>query len=219
MIDNQSIILIPKREKQFIEKHEVWNKEHTKCKIVGGGNTHIYRIFKPSEWQKLMDSASKGNMDDYTIYKAMLLMGCRYEEARRIQKDRKSFHDGKFIHVTEKKVKRIAGQREIRLSDRGVDIMPSFFAAKKMPTRQTMDEKLKRLCKVSGIEDTGVSVRCLRKTWESWLMTTNQDKILMVVQSQGHNLATAMEHYINLSFTDEDIRQMKPWVQGWRPEL
>ncbi len=209
MIEQSRPILIPRESKVFQEKHTT-----KKGKVVGGGYTHIYRIFRPWEFNKLIDVVS-ADEKELTNLKALLLLGCRYEEARRIQKDRSCYHDRKFVHVDEKKVKRVSKQREIRLSTRGIDIMPYFFNGALLPTVQAYDEKLKRWVLLAGLDPRGISVRCLRKTWESWLIYTYQNRTIDIVKSQGHTQTTAMEHYIGVSFTDDDLRDMRDWVSGW----
>ncbi|QRF76157.1 hypothetical protein Thermo_01674 [Thermoplasmatales archaeon] len=64
----------------------------------------------------------------------------------------------------------------------------------------------------------GVCVRSFRKTWESWVMMTegyDPIKMGMVAQSQGHELITAGEHYLNFGFTESDKEEIKPYTKGY----
>lgn len=165
------------------------------------------------------DIISKGNKDDLTNFDMCLLLGARYLECRRIQKNPKCFDKKNFIEVEEHKIKRTAQKRWIRLSNKGKTLILYFFDVKrKLPSVQAWDEKLKRWAELAGIGTEGVTSRMLRKTWESWLMFYYPELSMMIAQSQGHTLITAMQHYVNIPFTDEDAKHMKEWVEGWKPE-
>jgi integrase len=180
-----------------------------------GGDRKECMILRPEEINAIIKVLSKGSIDDLSVFKMMLLLGCRYEEARRIQKNPKWWDGDKSIEIEEHKVKRVTKKRYIILSDTGKQTMPYFLAAKKMPTIQTFDEKLKRWGYLAGLDNTYFSARSLRKTWESWLISYYPELTAKIVKSQGHTLATAIEHYIETPFTTEEINEMKTFTDGW----
>lgn len=185
----------------------------------GGGNHLQCRILRPSEFVAIHNMVANGNKDDLTNLDMCLLLGARYEECRRIQAHPEWFDKKIFVEIDEHKTKRVAKKRWIRLSNKGKTLIPYFFDCdRRLPNVQTWDEKLKRWADLAGIGSAGVTSRMMRKTWESWLMFYYPEQDMMIAQSQGHTLLTAMQHYINMPFSDSDINLMKEWVEGWRPE-
>ena len=190
-----------------------------KGKKSGGGEYLQCRILRPTEFVAMHDTIAKGDKDDLTNFDMTLLLGARYEECRRIQNHPEYFDKKTFVEVEEHKTKRTAKKRWIRLSNKGKTLIHYFFDVdRRLPTVQTWDEKLKRWAELAGIGKEGVTSRMMRKTWESWLMFYYPEQSMMIAQSQGHTLVTAMQHYINMPFTDEDAKLMKEWVEGWKPE-
>lgn len=170
------------------------------------------RILRPSELN-LMRKQMK--IEDRTQFDMILLLGARYEECRRIQKNPK-WYDGNFVHVQEHKVKRVTSQRFIRLSSKGKNTIDYFFSTKKhLPTFQTYNDKLKRWAELAGIDPEAISVRSLRKTYESWLVISYPHASAIIYGSQGHNEITSLKHYTNMPFTADEVKEMKEWVDGY----
>ena len=69
--------------------------------------------------------------------------------------------------------------------------------------------------KKAGLGDKGLSVKTFRKTWESWLVVSYSHALPLIAMSQGHTLITAMNHYLNLPFTKEDVEEIKIRTAGW----
>nr|ACD75439.1 AMDV4_10 [uncultured virus] len=86
---------------------------------------------------------------------------------------------------------------------------------KKYPAYSTMEDNMKRWAIKAEVDTTGLSIKCLRKTYESWLITIYPEKSISILQSVGHTQKVSMEHYANLPFTDRDTLLMKPYVEGW----
>lgn len=61
----------------------------------------------------------------------------------------------------------------------------------------------------------GLSVKSFRKSWESWLTVTYDDRLPLISLSQGHETETAMRHYWGLPFTSEEKQDIKSMVEGW----
>lgn len=179
------------------------------------------RNLRPLEFIALQNVLSTMDRnDDLTHLNCILLLGARYEECRRIQKDKKCF-DGNFVRVSNKKIEAIesgGSNRLIRLSNMGKSEMRHFFNTEKyLPSVVAFNKKLKRWAHLARIDEENISVRMLRKTWESWLNTCYPELVYMICESQGHTTITAMKHYVKTSFTNEDIQQMRPFLEGWKP--
>lgn len=189
--------------------------------VKSGGHAGLKsRVLFPEEFIAIcnvIEKMGKDKKDDLTNLQMCLLMGTRYEEARRIQANPNCYDkSGGFIEIKNKKVKVKEHKRYIRLSSKAKNIIPYFFNVdKRLPSMQAWDKKLKGYARLAGIGDEGISSRMMRKTYESWLMFYYPNQTMMILQSQGHLLATALEHYINTPFNEEDKRLMKEWVEGW----
>ncbi len=184
------------------------------------GSEHLEgRILRPSEILALQNVIKRNN-DELTMFNSILFLGARYEECKVIQRDARCF-EGSFVKVDNKKpkaIKRQGSKRNIKLSNMGKIFVGQFFyTEKRLPTIGSYNEKLKRWAHLAGIDETRISVRMLRKTWESWLFACYPEYINMIVKSQGHTEKTAMEHYVDIKFEDSDIQEMRPFVEGWKP--
>ncbi len=189
-----------------------YNKDGSK---KSGGGKHLRtRIFRPQEIA-LMRKEMK--IEDRTNFDMCLLLGARYEECRRIQKH-PEWYDGNFVHISEFKVKRVTHHRFIRLSNKGKNTIDYFFANKKLPTVQAWDARLKTYSALAGLGIEGVTARSLRKTIESWLVVSYPQHAAIIYGSQGHNEITSLQHYINMPFTDDEINEMKEWLNGYVKE-
>jgi integrase len=193
-----------------------------------GGDCLTGRILRPSEFIALQNILSKlDNVDrkgELTNLNCILLLGARYLECQRIQHNPEWF-DGDFVTIKNTKQKAIeanGARRNIRLSSMGKTEMRHFFDInlhhKYLPTVSAYNEKLKRWAHLAGIDESHISVRMLRKTWESWLYICYPEYIGLIAKSQGHTQLTAFDYYIDAKFTDADIQQMRPFVEGWKPK-
>jgi len=174
------------------------------------------RIFRPCEAIHLLKGIRKRRHE--TQFKALLLSGMRYVEAQRLFMNPEWF-DGQFIHLPSmavKKSKRKQRERWIRLNPLGREVVRNFLELNSnLPTWQTWGENLRRWAKKTGLEHSGLSPKTTRKTWESWLVYYYPDKLTNIVLSQGHTVLTAIQHYINMPFTDDDKNGMREFVEGW----
>ena len=107
-------------------------------------------------------------------------------------------------------------ERSIRCSYLAKSIIPLFLNLdKKLPSRVSWRENLRRWAVNVGIEPDGLCAKTTRKTWESWLMFYYPERRFEVVLSQGHTSATSVTHYLNMPFTNEDKLVMEEFVAGW----
>jgi integrase len=144
----------------------------------------------------------------------LLLTGMRYVEARRFQAS-PDWLEGKFIHTPTLKAKAKQTERWIRLSNYGQQVIPLFLKGAKLPGKATFNANLKRWARKAGLDHVGLSAKATRKTWESWLMFYYPERQINVVQSQGHNTLTSLDHYLNLPFENAEKATMQKWLEGW----
>ena len=174
------------------------------------------RILRPCEAISLIDSIPKRKHE--TQFKALLMSGMRYIEAQRLF-EQPEWIDGQFIHLPAfavKKTKRKQKERWVRLNPLGREVVKNFLELNtNLPTWQTWTENLRRWAEKAGLDPTGLSPKTTRKTWESWLVYHYPDKLTNIVLSQGHTVLTAIQHYINMPFTEGDKNGMREFVEGW----
>ena len=173
------------------------------------------RILRPSEYESLNEGA--GTLENRTLCDGLLLTGLRYVEAQRLQEN-PDWLDGRFIHLpiqSQRKVKRQQRERWVRLSSKGLTVVPYFLKSKRLPTWKAWSEDLKRWASHSQLDTTGLGPKSMRKTWESWLVSSYPERVLEVFLSQGHTQMTALSHYLGLPFTQADKNAMLEYVGGW----
>lgn len=177
---------------------------------------HKTRILRPYETTDLINAIPRRRHE--TQFKALLLSGMRYIETQRFFEHPEWF-DGNFIHLPSlavKKAKRKQKERWVRLNPLGKEVVKNFLEQDaNLPAWTTWSENLKRWAEKAGLEPIGLSPKATRKTWESWLVYYYPDKLTNIVLSQGHTVLTAIQHYINMPFTEDDKKGMREFVEGW----
>lgn len=192
------------------------------------------RVLRPSECKDLVAAIPK--MEMKTIFRCLLFTGMRYVELKRFQKH-PSWFDGNFINLPKDAVhkhKRVQLERSIRLNPIGRMAVEHFIQVKRpIPSYQswssnlacwsyhanlTNSEKLNK--KIQNSHKTlyrcpHMSVKTTRKSWESWLVFYYPERLTEITLSQGHNVITAVQHYLNMPFTEHDKIDMKEFVDGW----
>jgi len=176
------------------------------------GDKYLCRILRPVEFEQLLTGIKK---EDFKLnIKIALLTGMRYTELKKFQQNPGGW-DGNFIHIRERKKKRVHRERWVRVNHLAANLIPLFFRSRKLPAQQVWDENLKRWAERARLDPAGMCSKTTRKTWESWLVTCFPHKMPHIVMSQGHTETTALQHYIRLPFTKKDEGEMLKWVQGW----
>lgn len=175
------------------------------------------RILRPSEFNKLITVIPKHNHQ--VIIKTLLFTGMRFTEIQRLKQNPDwLFNDSKYIHLpngASLKLKAKQKDRHVSLSPWGYDIVKSFLNnGIHLPTRQTLDENLKRWGEKSAIDSKGLCLKTFRKTIESWLITIYPEQTLKICLRQGHTETTSLKHYLNLPFNESDRIEMRQFVQG-----
>ena len=173
------------------------------------------RILRPTEYERFREGAR--TLENQTRSDALLLTGLRYVEAQRLQSNH-DWVDGRFIHLpalAQRKTKRTQKERWVRLSSKDATLLPFLFKTKPLPTWKGWTQNLERWATNAGLDSVGLGPKTLRKTWESWLVSSYPERVLEVFLSQGHTQMTALSHYLGLPFTQADKDAMLEYVSGW----
>ena len=159
----------------------------------------------------------------------LLFTGMRYTEALKFMHRKELYQPERrciFLpHEIDKKAQRAAKERYIYLSYQGMLAVERFFSfldeyklqhqkPLKYPSYIGMDYNLRQWSKKLGFE-YNVTVKSFRKTWESYLTVSFQDRVALIALSQGHTDLTSLNHYIQIPFTDDEKRQIQESVVGW----
>lgn len=183
-----------------------------KSPIMKGG----VRILRPQEFRLIVEPLKS----DYQIMlKTLLLTGMRYVEARRFQ-NHPEWYDGDFVnlpHGSMLKKKAKMSERSIRLNSLGKTLVPLFLNLdRKLPSRSAWRGDLRRWASNVGLKPDGLCAKTTRKTWESWLIFYfGENRIMLIMNSQGHDRTTSISHYQGMPFTEKDKIDMKEYVEGW----
>ena len=134
----------------------------------------------------------------------------------------------RLLVIKSGKAKASQKSRNVILSDKGVEAVRAFLQAPKMPASSSAwQTNLIRWSKIAGLSPLpgrseeggnifGITVRTSRKSLESWLLTAYPDRAAWIALSQGHTETTALGHYLNVSFTDQEREDIIEEVRGWR---
>jgi len=176
------------------------------------------RVFRPSELNLLLVGIPK--MEYRTMFESLLYTGMRYHEMQLLHEnpdwlDKRS----NTIHLprmAQQKHEQVQKERWVRLNPIGLKIVTYFLEENNtLPIRQTWRDNLNRWCRNVNLNPEGMSVKCTRKTWESWLVYYYPASLINVLQSQGHTFTTSLQHYLSLPFVTKDKDEMRPFVDGW----
>jgi integrase len=175
------------------------------------------RILPPDEYRQIRANLKTQHQ---VLLDGLLCTGMRGEEFWRFIKNPQWFDsDRMVIHLPKGaslKLKARQKERDIHLSNWGLMVIERLF-----------DRDLRRISRIAwrgdlirGASRAGVDTRAIvpkmtRKTWESWLVASYPLMTVQIALSQGHNSLTAMEHYLNISFSPIEKEEMKKFVNGF----
>ena len=185
------------------------------------------RILTPEEASSIRRVISKPS--NRALFDLMLYTGLRLEEVRQLIEHPEIFDEERRLLVIKSgKAKASQKSRNVILSDKGVEAVRAFLQAPKMPASSSAwQTNLIRWSKIAGLSPLpgrseeggnifGITVRTSRKSLESWLLTAYPDRAAWIALSQGHTETTALGHYLNVSFTDQERNDILDEVKGWR---
>ena len=185
------------------------------------------RVLTPGEADSIRRVISKPS--NRALFDLMLYTGLRLEEVRQLVEHPEIFDEERRLLVIKSgKAKASQRSRNVILSDKGVEAVRAFLQAPKMPASSSAwQTNLIRWSKIAGLSPLpgrdneggnvyGITVRTSRKSLESWLLTAYPDRAAWIALSQGHTETTALGHYLNVSFTDQEREAIVEEVRGWR---
>ena len=185
------------------------------------------RILTPEEASSIRRVISKPS--NRALFDLMLYTGLRLEEVRQLIEHPEIFDEERRLLVIKSgKAKASQKSRNVILSDKGVEAVRAFLQVPKMPASSSAwQTNLIRWSKIAGLSPLpgrseeggnifGITVRTSRKSLESWLLTAYPDRAAWIALSQGHTETTALGHYLNVSFTDQERNDILDEVKGWR---
>jgi integrase len=185
------------------------------------------RVLTPGEATSIRRVISKPS--NRALFDLMLYSGLRLEEVRQLVEHPEIFDEERRLLVIKSgKAKASQKSRNVILSDKGVEAVRAFLQAPKMPASSSAwQTNLIRWSKIAGLSPLpgrdneggnvyGITVRTSRKSLESWLLTAYPDRAAWIALSQGHTETTALGHYLNVSFTDQEREDIIEEVRGWR---
>ena len=120
-----------------------------------------------------------------------------------------------------RKKKTIYKTRQINLTLDGCHAVEHFQKMikdnMKIPSRQATVGTLCRAAIAAGLPegDKGICPKMYRKTLVSWLMASMPERMFQIASNMGHTLEVMRENYTNLSFTREEIEDIKKFLKGW----
>ena len=198
-----------------VEQKQIKFPNQEQSPILKEARKEKFRILRPCEYELIRKTARK--IQQQTRLDALLLTGARYVEVQRLH-DHKEWFEGRFVKLpseASRKVERTQRERWVRLSNKGVAVLPYFFTVENLPTARAWSYNLKGWAMKARLDPIGLSAKTMRKTMESWLAFYYPEMLHAIILSQGHTWTTAFGHYLNLPFTEGDRREMKEWLDGW----
>ena len=192
--------------------------EYIRKPILRSGEKKDLRVLWPEEYEAIYHAS--GKYQNQVILDTLLLTAGRITELKEMQVNRQWFDlKAHAIHVREHKQKRREKgikDRYIHLSTKGVEVIKSFlYNGFIIPSYSTIQENLIRWAKKGNVDPQGLSAKVFRKTYESWLMFYYPVKSISILQSTGNSEKVALEHYLNLPFSEADRILMREYIDGW----
>lgn len=168
-------------------------------------------ILTPSEYRSLIASIPK--LKARFQVETMLNTGMRYIELRRFD-EHPGYFDPKNRMISLPGTSTKTGKsRDVHLTPQYSSRLELFLSSQRLdfPARQVMDMNLKR-----WVPELHCTVKTFRKTWETWLLATYQDRNLDVWMSQGHTGTVSMNHYYgSVGRIKSEMDAVREYVKGW----
>lgn len=185
------------------------------------------RVLTPDEVTAIQNVITKPSAR--ALFDLMLYTGLRLSEVKQIAENPAIFDEKrKIITITSSKKASTQKTRNVHLCENGVMAIKAFIENPKVPSSPTAWQmNLMRWCRSARLEPLtgkdvtdngniyGITVRTTRKTLESWLLTAYPDRSVYVALSQGHTVLVQLQHYLNLSYTEEERQAIRDQVKGW----
>jgi integrase len=161
------------------------------------------------------------------LFDVLLYTGLRLVEVKQLRDNPNIFDsERKTLTIRSGKAKATQKRRNVCLSDRGLVAVQEYLKNPSVPNSPSAWQmnlirwaQRAHLVAIPGQEQSnnpaGITVRTTRKSWESWLLEAYPENIVKITLSQGHTETTALRHYFNISFLEEEKEAIKEQVKGW----
>jgi len=184
--------------------------------------SHMYsygeiRILTPEEYHKLRAVIPQERHK--TLFDVLIITGMRYIEVSRLWNNPKWYNEKRnIIHLppeAQRKAKRSQLERTIQpLPSMFSYILRDFWGARRPPSESSWNRDLRKWAQMTGIAPYGISAKTTRKTIESWQVAAGINETRICLRA-GHDNLTSMRHYMNLSFSDSEINDIKKQLTAW----
>jgi len=184
------------------------------------GKTYC-RILRPFEYEELRAVIPKDIYVD--LVDLLLFSGMRYNEVEMLWETPELFHKSTgHIHIESTKPKARIKDRYIKLNSYGKNAVRNFLREDKRkqlvewpPARSNFHTDLLYWMAKANLPTTAFSMKSFRKTWGSWLCEAHAEKVLKICLSMGHTSTVALDHYLELPFSEEDKKKIAEYTRGW----
>jgi integrase len=184
------------------------------------------RVLTPSEASAIRSVISKPS--SRALFDLLLYTGLRLSEVKQLANNPAIFDEQrKTITIASSKKESTQKTRNVHLCENGIMAVKAFIDNPKIPSSPSAWQmNLIRWCRAGRVEplagkdplDTGnifgITVRTTRKTLESWLLMSYPDRSVYIALSQGHTVLVQLQHYLNLSYTEDETNEIRGLVSG-----
>ena len=184
--------------------------------------SHMYsfgeiRKLTPNEYHRLRTAIQK--VRHKILLDILMITGMRYIEVQRLWDNPKWYNEARnIIHLppeAQRKHKRTQQERTIQpLPSMFSFLLKQFWKERRPPAESNWNHVLQKYAANIGIHPYGISAKTTRKTIESWLVAAGANESRICLR-QGHNSLVSMRHYQNLSFSDEELKDIKKQLNAW----
>lgn len=185
------------------------------------------RVLTPGEVTSIQKVITKPS--SRILFDLLLYTGLRLSEVKQLANNPAIFDEQrKTITITSSKKESKQKTRNVHLCENGIMAVKAFIDNPKIPSSPSAWQmNLIRWCRAGRVEPLagkdpldsgnifGITVRTTRKTLESWLLIAHPDRSIYIALSQGHTVLVQLQHYLNLSYTEDETNEIKGLVSGW----
>lgn len=90
-----------------------------------------------------------------------------------------------------------------------------FLSMADAPKRDVFTRYIKAAAARADVKALGLGVKIPRKTWESWLFRSRQEKGDLILAQMGHTKEISLTHYLSLPFGPKDLEAISRETVGW----
>jgi integrase len=174
----------------------------------------INRVLRPKEADMIYDIIPKDKHKK--VFDTALNSGMRYKEIREFAKKPELHRPDRFEIFLPRTITKTQKDRYVHLTKSFNKLLVQYLkTGLEPPHPRTWYDNIQRWSRLAGIKDWhNINIKTTRKTWESWLLKAGYDSTKILL-SQGHIESVAIMHYFNMSFTEEEIEEIKIKTMGW----